>query len=163
VATQIRTIFDQADAGAVYAQYDRVVDALEPRYRDAAEHLDAARSQERLNKEIRRRTDVVGIFPDRGALIRLVGAVLAEQSDEWTEGRRYMGLELLARPPPLRPALGRPEKTKIRSFGVAAAHGRSPVRPQHRHLPLADARLSRYDQTHNPRHSRGRTASGRGP
>lgn len=118
VKALLHSIYDQADAEAVHAQFDRVVDALAEKLPKVAEHLDSARADilaftvfpkeiwrqiwsnnpnERLNREIRRRTDVVGIFPDRDSIIRLVGAVLAEQHDEWAEGRRYLGLDVLAR------------------------------------------------------------------
>jgi transposase-like protein len=118
VATMVRTIFAQPSADEVWAQHRRVVDHLyEVGLSDAAEHLDQAAAeiltftgfpkahwrqiwsnnpQERLNKEIRRRTNVVGIFPTRPSIIRLVGALLAEQHDEWAIARRYMSLDSLA-------------------------------------------------------------------
>jgi putative transposase len=118
VATLVRTVFAQPDAASTWAPLDRVVDQLHPRFAEVAaalvdmapdllaftafpkEHWRQVWSnnpQERLNKELRRRTDVVGIFPNRAAVIRLVGAVLAEQNDEWAVARRYMSPELLAK------------------------------------------------------------------
>ncbi|HEX2027855.1 MAG TPA: IS256 family transposase [Nitriliruptorales bacterium] len=118
VATLVRTIFEQPDGEQVWAQHTRVVDQLHHRFAEVAdmlvdmapdllaftafptEHWSAIRSnnpQERLNKEVRRRTDVVGIFPNRPAVIRLIGAVLAEQHDEWAVARRYMSAESLTR------------------------------------------------------------------
>lgn len=114
VATLVRSIFAQPDADSVRAQHRRIVEQLLPRFpqaatllADATEELLAFTAfpkehwrqiwsnnpQERLNREIRRRTDVVGIFPNREAIVRLVGAVLCEVQDEWAVVRRYMSFD----------------------------------------------------------------------
>jgi transposase-like protein len=118
VATMVRTIFAQPDAATVHEQHGRIVAQLETRFPEASRLLDEAgpdllaftsfpkehwrqlwsnNSLERLNKEIRRRTDVVGIFPDRPSIVRLVGAVLAEQHDEWAVARRYMSADSITK------------------------------------------------------------------
>ena len=118
VAAMVRTIFAQPSAEEVAAQLARVIEQLSGRFPQVAEMLaDGApdvtafaafpvehwrqiwsnNPQERLNREIRRRTDVVGIFPIRDAAIRLIGMVLAEQNDEWAVGRRYMSAGSLAK------------------------------------------------------------------
>ena len=116
VATMVRTIYQQPSPEEVHAQHQRVAAQLAERFPEAAGRLEEAgpdilaftafpvahwkqvwsnNPQERLNKEIRRRTDVVGIFPNRPAIRRLIGAVLAEQHDEWQVGRRYLAVAVL--------------------------------------------------------------------
>ena len=117
VSAWIGTAFAEADAPAAHTQWRRVADQLRPKVPKLAELMDAAEHDvlaymdfprehrakihstnpiERLNGEIKRRTDVVGIFPNEGAITRLIGAILLEQSDEWaTQRARYMTLETI--------------------------------------------------------------------
>jgi putative transposase len=117
VAAMLKTIFAQESAAEARAQWDNVASALRERAPKLATLMDEAREDvlaytafpkehwpriastnplERLNGEVKRRADVVGIFPNPAAVVRLVGALMLEQNDEWTVGRRYMSLESLA-------------------------------------------------------------------
>jgi putative transposase len=118
VAATIRTVFAQPDPAAAREQWRRVADTFRPRFSRLAELMDAAEADvlayvafpaahwrqiwsnnplERLNKEVKRRTDVVGIFPNTAAVVRLVGCTLAEQHDEWQAARRYFSAGSIAK------------------------------------------------------------------
>jgi len=130
VVAMLKTIFAQESAEAAHEQWHHVADALRERYEKLAIMMDGSREEvlaymafpkehwaqisstnplERVNKEIKRRADVIGIFPNTAAVIRLVGALMLEQNDEWSVSRRYMTLETIGalsdNPPISLPAL----------------------------------------------------------
>jgi putative transposase len=132
VIALLKTIFAQPDRAAAQAQWRDVTDRLRGQFPKLAAFLDAAEADvlaymdfpkahwskihstnplERLNAEVKRRCDVVGIFPNDAAVIRLVGALLMEQNDEWTVQRRYMPLEALA-------AMGNTDLVKLQAIAA---------------------------------------------
>jgi transposase-like protein len=136
VATTVRSIFQQESRQAAQAQLTHVILTLSARFPKVVELLEEAESEilsfydfpaehwrqiystnplERLNKELKRRSAVIGIFPNRAAVVRLFGAILAEQNDEWLVGRHYFSESSM------RKLLGQPDGTEATLLAGSAA------------------------------------------